>query len=65
MLSHEWQELEQLSEQITVMRERCEAARRSHHVGQQDALKHDIADAVRRRESLIAHISARFGSLAA
>lgn len=65
MLLHEWQELEQLSDRIAEMRDRCGAARRSNNVGLLFALKKEIEAATRQRENLIRHISARFGSIAA
>lgn len=65
MLSHEWQELAELSDRITEMRERYSTALRSNNVGMLFALKADMAAATRQRENLVRHISARFGSIAA
>lgn len=65
MLSHEWQELERLSNCIVQLRERSQAARRSNNVGLLHAVKKDIEAATRQRETLVLHISARLRSVAA
>lgn len=65
MLSHEWHELEMLSDRIAETRARCEAARLANNVGQLQAMQKDLADAARQREQLVRHISARLTALAA
>ena len=65
MLSHEWQELEDLSERTTEIRNRWEAAQRSRNVGLIEALKKELDAAHRQRDQLLRHISAHLGSIAA
>ncbi len=66
MLSHEWRELEALCSRISDMRERYAHARRGKtNFGLIESLKDDIEKAVRQRELLVRHISARLGSAAA
>ena len=65
MLSHEWHELERLSNRIIDLRERSHAARRCNNVGLLHAIKKDIDAAARQREKLVLHISARLRSIAA
>jgi hypothetical protein len=62
MLSHEWQELEDVCDRISHLRHRYENAQRSKNVGLLEGLKAELASAGRQREMLVQHISARLGT---
>ena len=65
MLSHEWHELEKVSNRIVDLRERLHAAKRCRNVGLLHAVKRDLEAASRQRERLVMHISTRLRSVAA
>jgi hypothetical protein len=65
MLSHEWRELEVLSQRISDLRHRYTAALKTNNAGLVEGIKADLARARRMREQVVRHISARLGSAAA
>jgi hypothetical protein len=65
MLSHEWRELEVLSQRISDLRHRYTAALKTNNAGLVEGLKADLARARRMREHIVHHISARLGWAAA
>ena len=64
MLTHEWQELEVLTERIAALRDRFHDARRSQQVGLMTGLQEDLARAKRMREQVLQHLAVRMASQA-
>ena len=65
MLSHEWGELEALCERISDLRHRYTAAQKTKNTGLIESITADLRRLNHQRESLVQHISARLGSVAA
>jgi hypothetical protein len=62
MLSHEWQELQELTERITALRDRFHHARRSRQVGLMTGLQAELARVKRMREQVLKHVATTIGS---